>query len=154
MAAMRDDATRSQAYVVAGPTSGIGFHTALALAKHGAMILVGRDRTKLDHVQTLIERGGGRAVSVRSDLSDPASAKRAAEEISALPFSLVGLVNNAGIMQMGEQTKSALGWNLSFATNHVGPFALTEALIAHMPDAANVVFVVSAVEDPGRKPAV
>jgi NAD(P)-dependent dehydrogenase (short-subunit alcohol dehydrogenase family) len=39
-----------------------------------------------------------------------------------------------------------------FATNHVGPFAFTEALIPHLPDGANVVFIASAVEDPNRKP--
>jgi NAD(P)-dependent dehydrogenase (short-subunit alcohol dehydrogenase family) len=43
---------------------------------------------------------------------------------------------------------------MSFVTNHLGPFALTEALMPHLPDGANVVFVVSAVEDPERKPAV
>jgi NAD(P)-dependent dehydrogenase (short-subunit alcohol dehydrogenase family) len=48
--------------------------------------------------------------------------------------------------------KSAQGWDLTFATNHLGPFALTEALIPHLPDGANVVFIASAVEDPGRKP--
>ena len=41
---------------------------------------------------------------------------------------------------------------MSFATNHLGPFTLTEALVPHLPDGANVVFVVSAVEDPERKP--
>ena len=50
-------------------------------------------------------------------------------------------------------TKSALGWDMTFATNHLGPFALTEALVPHLPDGANVVFVASAVEDPERKPA-
>jgi NAD(P)-dependent dehydrogenase (short-subunit alcohol dehydrogenase family) len=64
-----------------------------------------------------------------------------------------GLVNNAGIMQM-RPTKNARGWNMSYATNHLGPFVLTEALMPHLPDGADVVFVVSAVEDPERKPAV
>ena len=50
-------------------------------------------------------------------------------------------------------TKNALGWDMTFATNHLGPFALTEALVPHLPDGANVVFVASAVEDPERKPA-
>ena len=50
-------------------------------------------------------------------------------------------------------TKNALGWDMSFVTNHLGPFALTEALIPHLPDGANVLFIVSAVEDPERKPA-
>src|SRR5258708_39640525 len=35
---------------------------------------------------------------------------------------IVGLLNNAGIMQM-RPTKNALGWDMSFVTNHLGPFA-------------------------------
>jgi NAD(P)-dependent dehydrogenase (short-subunit alcohol dehydrogenase family) len=42
---------------------------------------------------------------------------------------------------------------MSYAANHLGPFVLTEALIPHLPDGANVVFIVSGVEDPERKPA-
>ena len=51
-------------------------------------------------------------------------------------------------------TKNAQGWDMVFATNHLGPFALTEALMPHLPDGANVVFVCSGVEDPERRPAV
>lgn len=51
-------------------------------------------------------------------------------------------------------TNNAQGWDMAFATNHLGPFALTEALMPHLPDGANVVFVCSGVEDPERKPAV
>jgi NAD(P)-dependent dehydrogenase (short-subunit alcohol dehydrogenase family) len=50
-------------------------------------------------------------------------------------------------------TRNALGWDMTFATNHLGPFVLTEALVPHLPDGANVVFVCSGVEDPERKPA-
>jgi NAD(P)-dependent dehydrogenase (short-subunit alcohol dehydrogenase family) len=49
--------------------------------------------------------------------------------------------------------KSVQGWDLAFATNHIGPFVLTEELIPHLPDGTNLVFIVSAVEDPERKPA-
>jgi NAD(P)-dependent dehydrogenase (short-subunit alcohol dehydrogenase family) len=45
-------------------------------------------------------------------------------------------------------------WDLSFATNHLGPFVLTEALVPHLADGTNVLFVGSAVEDPERGPAV
>jgi NAD(P)-dependent dehydrogenase (short-subunit alcohol dehydrogenase family) len=142
-----------RAYVVTGPTSGIGRATALELAKHGTVVLVGRDRQKLDEVQKIIEQRGRHAASFVCDLSDVASVRRAAAEIVALGLPIVGLLNNAGIMQM-RAAKNALGWDMTFATNHLGPFALTEALAPHLPDGANVVFVVSAVEDPERKPAV
>jgi len=77
------DASASKAYIITGPTSGIGRRTAFELAKHGMLVLVGRDRGKLDEVQKSIERKGQRAVSVVCDLSDLASVRRAAAEIVA-----------------------------------------------------------------------
>jgi NAD(P)-dependent dehydrogenase (short-subunit alcohol dehydrogenase family) len=142
----------NKAYIVTGPTSGIGLSTALELAKHGTVVLVGRNRGKLDGVQRAIEKKGQRAVSVLCDLSDLASVRRAAAEIVALSLPIAGLLNNAGIFPM-RATKNALGWDNAYVTNHIGPFVLTEALIPHLPDDANVVFVASGVEDPERKPA-
>jgi len=142
----------SKAWIVTGPTSGIGRASALELAKHGAVVLVGRDRSKLADVRTQIERQGGQAVAVVCDLSDLASVRRAAVEILALRLPLAGLLNNAGIMSM-PAAKNQQGWDLSYLTNHLGPFVLTEALAPHLPDGANVLFVASAVEDPERKPA-
>ena len=78
--------------------------------------------------------------------------RHAAAEIVALRLPIAGLLNNAGIRQQ-RPTKNAMGWDMTFATDHLGPFALTEALVPHLPDGANVVFVASAVEDPERKPA-
>src|SRR5258708_7748517 len=142
----------TKAYIVTGPTSGIGRATALELARYGAVVLVGRDRAKLDEVRKIIRQNGQHAVSVVCDLSDLASVRRAAAEIAALPLPIAGLLNNAGIMQM-RATKNALAWDMTFATNHLGPFALTEALAPNLPHGANVVFVASAVEDPERWPA-
>ena len=143
----------AKAWIITGPTSGIGRRTAFELAGHGTVVLAGRDPRKLADVQRAIESRGRRAVSVVCDLSDPASVRRAAAEIVALRLPLAGLLNNAGIMQM-RPTRNAQGWDMTFATDHLGPFALTEALAPHLPDGANVLFVASAVEDPGRKPAV
>jgi NAD(P)-dependent dehydrogenase (short-subunit alcohol dehydrogenase family) len=148
-----DGSTDRPAYIVTGPTSGIGRATALELAKHSAVVLVGRDPAKLDEMRKVIERTGRHAASVVCDLSDLEHVRRAAAEIVALRIPIVGLINNAGIFQM-RSTKNAQGWDMSFATNHLGPFVLTEALIPHLSDGDNVVFVVSGVEDPERKPAV
>jgi NAD(P)-dependent dehydrogenase (short-subunit alcohol dehydrogenase family) len=147
-----NDPIARKAYIVTGPTSGIGRATAIELATHGMLVLVGRDPKKLDQMRKIIEQRGQHAVPVVCDLSDLTSVRRAAAEIVALRLPVAGLLNNAGIMQM-RPTKNARGQDMSFATNHLGPFALTEALIPHLPDGANVVFVVSAVEDPERKAA-
>jgi NAD(P)-dependent dehydrogenase (short-subunit alcohol dehydrogenase family) len=141
-----------KAYIITGPTSGFGRQTALELARHGTVVLVGRDRRKLGDVQQDIERRGGQALPVVCDLSDPAGVRRAAARIIELGLPIAGLLNNAGVMQT-RPTTNALGWDTTFATNHLGPFALTEALAPHLPDGANVVFICSGVEDPERMPA-
>src|ERR1700722_17751202 len=87
-----------KAYIITGPTSGIGRITALELAKHGTVVLVGRDRQKLDEVQRAIKQNGHHATSVVCDLSDLFSVRRAAAEIIALHLAVVGLLNNAGIV--------------------------------------------------------
>ncbi len=147
-----NNSSKQKAYIITGPTSGYGLATTFEVAKRGTVILVGRDREKLRALQENVAQKGGCAVMVVCDLSDVAGVRRAAVEIVDLDLPLAGLVNNAGIMQL-RPTKNALGWDMSYATNYLGPFVLTEALIPHLPDGANVVFIVSAVEDPERKPA-
>ncbi len=143
----------AKAWIITGPTSGIGHRTALELAKHGTVVLVGRSRDKLHEVEKQIRAQGGRALAVVCDLSDITSVRRAAADIIDLDLPIAGLLNNAGIMPT-RPFRSAQGWDATFATDHLGPFALTEALVPSLPDGANIVFIVSAVEDPKRKPAV
>ncbi|TDW54525.1 SDR family NAD(P)-dependent oxidoreductase [Kribbella pratensis] len=141
------------AWIITGPTSGIGRRTALELAAYGTVVLVGRDPAKLAVVEQQIEARGGQAVPVVADFSDVGSVRRAAGEIVALGLQIAGVLNNAGIFPLESRT-TRQGWDLTYATNHLGPFAFTEALVPHLPDGANVVFVCSAVEDPERRPAV
>jgi len=148
------NAPPANAWVITGPTSGIGHRTALELAKHGTVVLVGRDPNKLRAVQAEIDaQPGGHALSIVCDFSDIVSARRAAAEIIALDLSLAGVLNNAGVMPTHAE-RTPQGWDLAFATNHLGPFAFTEALMPHLPDGASVVLICSGVEDPERKPAV
>jgi len=141
-----------RAYVITGPTSGIGYQTALNLAIQGMVVLVGRNAKKLDDVKAAIERRGGRAAPVVCDMADLAAVRRAAEEIIALPYAIAGVLNNAGVL-LSEATRTAAGQDTTFATNYLGPFALTAALAPYLPDGANLVYVTSAIEDPDRRPA-
>jgi short-subunit dehydrogenase len=74
--------TDHKAYIITGPTSGIGRCTALELAKHGTVVLVGRDRGRLDEVQKTIEQKGQHAVSVECDLSARLVANQDRNDIS------------------------------------------------------------------------
>jgi len=141
-----------KAYIITGPTSGIGYASVIELARHGTVVLVGRNKEKLNCVQRTVQEKGLNAVSIVCDISDITSVRCAVQQIIELKLPIVGLLNNAGIMPM-KAKKSAQGWDLTFATNHIGSFMMTEALIPHLPDGANVVFIASAIEDPERKPA-
>lgn len=146
------DQINNRAYIITGPTSGIGYATTLELAKYGTVILVGRNQDKLNQLQKTLEQKKHKAITVLCDISDIKSVRSAAKEIIQLGFPIAGLLNNAGIMP-SKAGKNAQGWDLTYATNHLGAFALTEALAPHLPDGSNVVFIASAIEDPQRKPA-
>ena len=138
---------RGGAYVITGPTSGIGRRTALELATHGTVVLVGRDPGQLGEVQRAIEGAGGKAVTVRVRPVGYRRRPACGGGDRRARVAAGGAGQQRGPSQM-RATKNAQGWDTVFATDHVSPFALTEALMPQLPDGANVVFVCSGVEDP------
>ena len=114
--------------VITGPTSGIGRVTALDLAKKGYdLILVARNPEKVQQLQNEI----GNAVKtdfVECDLSSINSVRKAVETIRQRYTKVDILINNAGIIVQNKQM-SVDGIELTFATNHIGPFILTIGLI-------------------------
>ena len=113
--------------IVTGGSSGIGTETARALASAGAEVtLAVRDVEAGTRVAgNIIATTGNTNVFVEQlDLSDQRSV---AAFVTRWAGPLDILVNNAGIMATPElRTKE--GWELQFATNHLGHFALTTEL--------------------------
>jgi NAD(P)-dependent dehydrogenase (short-subunit alcohol dehydrogenase family) len=113
--------------IVTGASSGIGQETARALAGAGAEVtLAVRDVTAGEKAAAEIAGAtGARNVRVgRLDLADRASVS---EFASGWEGPLHILVNNAGVMATPER-RTPEGWELQFATNHLGHFALTTGL--------------------------
>ena len=113
--------------IVTGGASGIGVETARALAGAGAEVtLAVRDleagqRTAEDIIATT----GNKEILVSPlDLADRASV---ASFVAAWDGQLHILVNNAGVMASPE-LRTPEGWELQFATNHLGHFALATGL--------------------------
>lgn len=141
-------------FVVTGASSGLGVETARALANSGAhVILAVRELAKgLRTADDL--RAGGRGVSLEVealDLADLASVRAFADRYRARHGRLDGLVNNAGVMSLPRQV-SVDGFELQFATNHLGHFALTTLLLPVLmgTPAARVVTVSSMGHRAGR----
>jgi NAD(P)-dependent dehydrogenase (short-subunit alcohol dehydrogenase family) len=120
---------RGRRAIVTGGSSGIGVETARALASAGAQVtLAVRDTAAGDRTAAEITAAAGMPVGVgRLDLADPESVAAFAAQWSG-PLDL--LVNNAGVMALPERRLTPQGWEMQFATNHLGHFALATRLHA------------------------
>ena len=117
--------------VVTGATGGLGYETALALAKAGCeVILTGRDERKGQAAIEKISRDViGANVSYQPlDLANLASIADFAQRMHARP-SLDLLINNAGVMALPRRQTTADGFETQFGTNYLGHFALTARLM-------------------------
>ncbi|GLE09027.1 hypothetical protein PINS_up020572 [Pythium insidiosum] len=141
--------------VVTGANSGIGFETALELARHGAHVVLAcrneaRGREAVDKIRQTLQQDNANASSeqpqqqqqqqqprqqqqhgdvefMQLDVSDLGSVQRFTQAFRASHDRLDLLINNAGIMAVGYAT-TVDGLESQLATNHLGHFALTAQL--------------------------
>jgi dehydrogenase/reductase SDR family protein 13 len=121
---------QGRSFFVTGANSGIGRALVEALAARGGNVVLAarseeRTRPVLDELRRRCPGVQLRFVGV--DLSDLTSVRRAAEAFLAAGQPIDVLVNNAGIA--GTQGLSVQGFDLTYATNHIGPFLLTNLLL-------------------------
>jgi len=122
---------RGRLAVVTGANSGIGWDTALELARAGAeVILTARTEAKGDDAVARIRREIP-AAKVRFEMLDLASLRSVREfaERVGREKKLDLLVNNAGVMRIPTRKVTEDGFETQFATNFLGPFALTGLLM-------------------------
>jgi NAD(P)-dependent dehydrogenase (short-subunit alcohol dehydrogenase family) len=117
--------------MVTGANSGIGWHTALELARAGGeVILTARTEAKGREAVERITREVPNA-KVRFELLDLAGLKSVhafAERVGA-GGRIDLLVNNAGVMAIPERKVTEDGFEMQMGTNFIGPFALTLLLM-------------------------
>jgi retinol dehydrogenase-14 len=117
--------------MVTGANTGIGFYTALEIARlGGAVIIIGRNREKCENAVSMIQRETGNlAVEyLLADLSSQAQIRSAAAQFNAKYDRLDVLVNNAGGAFL-RRTLTEDGIERTFAVNHLAYFLLTNLLV-------------------------
>jgi dehydrogenase/reductase SDR family protein 13 len=125
-------------FIVTGANTGIGKVTAKELARAGAQVILAcrsRDKTAavIDEIQR--ETGNSRLEYVALDLGDLASVRACAEAIAARNVPIHGLINNAGLAGKRGQTKD--GFELTWGTNHLGPYLFTRLLLDRLKQAGH-----------------
>jgi NAD(P)-dependent dehydrogenase (short-subunit alcohol dehydrogenase family) len=128
--------------VVTGGARGLGLVTSRELARAGASVVVGvRDP---ERARPAVEALPGDVELRRLDVSDLTSVR---EFAAAWSGPLDVLVHNAGVMDV-PAARTVDGLDLQTATNHTGPFLLTQLLLPHVTD--RVVAVTSQLHRLGR----
>jgi NAD(P)-dependent dehydrogenase (short-subunit alcohol dehydrogenase family) len=143
--------------LITGANSGIGWEAALELARHGAeIILPARTEAKANEAVARIRAQVPNASLIPEilDLADLKSvhafARRVAEMFPGQSLDL--LINNAGVMAVPTRELTVDGYERQFATNYLGPFALTALLfwsIKPQPG-SRIVTVASGVTNQGK----
>jgi NAD(P)-dependent dehydrogenase (short-subunit alcohol dehydrogenase family) len=141
--------------IVTGANSGIGYHTALELARKGAsVVLACRNPAKAADALARLKAAvpGAKAELAALDLSDLESVRAFGAEFDSRNVPLDVLINNAGIMAPFSRRTSPDRFELQMATNHFGHFLLTSLLLPSLKraPAPRVVTVASIAHRRGR----
>ena len=141
---------KGKVVMVTGANAGMGKEICLALARMGsALVMVCRDRGRGEAARKEIASASGNdAVELLlADLSSQQSIRQLVRDFTAAHTRLDVLVNNAG-MSLPTRQVTADGIETVFATNHLGPFLLTNLLLPVLTASApaRVVTVSSGVQ--------
>jgi NAD(P)-dependent dehydrogenase (short-subunit alcohol dehydrogenase family) len=134
--------------VITGANTGLGYETALALAAHGAQVVLAvrnLDKGKDAATRIIAESPHADVVLQELDLTSLESVRAAARQLRSDHDRIDLLINNAGVMWTPKSTTSD-GFELQFGTNHLGHFAFTGLLLDRLlPVAGSRVVTVSSI---------
>jgi len=138
--------------VITGTTHGIGVVTSRELARAGfTVVMLCRDLKAAARVRgdILALVPGAEIHAVQCDLANLASVRESAQTVRRDFGNLALLINNAGMVSTW-QRRSADGFELTFATNHLGPFLLTELLRGRLEPDGRIINLASRAHYRGR----
>jgi len=131
--------------VITGTTHGIGRVTSRELAKKGrTVVMLCRDvdagRKVRDEIKAQVP--GASVEIVHCDLGSLESVRACADDLRRYVNGIDVLINNAGIVST-KRRQSVDGFELTFATNYLGPFLLTQLLLSRVNSPGRIINVAS-----------
>lgn len=117
--------------IITGANVGLGYESALALARKGAQVIIAsRDATKAQKAVSNLQAQvpGAKVEFIQLDLASLASVRTFVDTFKARYDRLDILLNNAGVMAIPRR-ETADGFEMQLGTNHLGHFALTGLLL-------------------------
>ncbi|KAF6209276.1 hypothetical protein GE061_015021 [Apolygus lucorum] len=123
---------KGKTVIVTGANSGIGYETALDIARRGARVVMAcrNTETAAKAREEIAEKTKNSNVVVKKlDLSSLKSVREFAADINKNESRLDVLVHNAGMANTFEKKVTEDGLEITMATNMYGPFLLTHLLI-------------------------
>jgi NAD(P)-dependent dehydrogenase (short-subunit alcohol dehydrogenase family) len=116
--------------LVTGANRGLGYWTALELARAGADVIL-CSRTAADEAKQRIlsEAPNAAVIATTLDLASLASVRSCAQQLIDRGATIDILVNNAGVMALPKRELTEDGFERQFGINHLGHFALTALLL-------------------------
>ncbi len=120
--------------LVTGATKGIGYTISIVLADAGAdLVIVGRDKTGLDELQTRILEMGKRCTSILADISTLEGLDKVGQEAIKAFGRIDILVNNAGIALLDPLLDIKIeDWEKTISVNLRAPLILTRYFVPGM----------------------
>jgi len=141
--------------LITGGNSGIGFECVKHLATLGVdIVLAGRSALRLEEAATEIRKcSKPKVTNLVMDVSSLGAVRLAAARCRKLIEmgeidQLDAILCNAGATFRGDPSYSKDGYELTFATNYLGHFLLTQLLLDSLKDTGRVVFTASGTHDP------
>jgi NAD(P)-dependent dehydrogenase (short-subunit alcohol dehydrogenase family) len=122
---------KGKVVMITGATGGLGEAASRAFAEAGAqVVMLSRDSAKLQASMQRVRAAvsGARVETITADLAEPASVRAAVAQLRERHDRLHVLINNAARFT---KTRTVVdgGLEAMFATNHLGPFLLSNLLI-------------------------
>ncbi len=125
---------KGQVAVVTGASSGIGYATALAIAKAGAKVVAGaRRKDRLEQLQKEIEKIGGECITVACDVTKRSDCENLIDAAIKKWNRVDILINNAGLMPLSFVKNLKIDeWEKMVDVNIKGVLYCTAAVIPHL----------------------